>query len=148
MFYITIDGQIKNKKHVYTFTEDVLQHFFKYRLKRPIDINIKIVKSLPDNDMGLCDGDRDEVNIDVAKGYMDEKDSYVLYEYDLVLKTLVHELIHAKQFIRGQMSSKNRIWIDKGVKKDCKGIWYKNLPWEKEAYSLEDQLYDLYWCKV
>lgn len=145
MFYITIDGQIRNKKQVYNFTELVLQHFFKYRVKRPVDINMKIVKHLPDNDMGLCDGDRDEVNIDIAKGYLDENDQYQLYDYDLVIRTVAHELIHAKQFIRGQMSSTSDNWIEKGVKKDCRRLPYKKLPWEKEAYGLEDELFETYW---
>ena len=72
------------------------------------------------------------------------------------LKSLVHELIHAKQAVKGELKPskdwKSVIWggkeypvtyLNKLVKdRDIKG--YKKLPWEKEAYSGMDKYYRMF----
>ena len=72
------------------------------------------------------------------------------------LKSLVHELIHAKQVVKGELKPskdwKSVIWggkeytvryLNKLVKdRDIKS--YKNLPWEKEAYSGMNKYYKMF----
>lgn len=72
------------------------------------------------------------------------------------LKSLVHELIHAKQVVKGELKPskdwKSVIWggkeytvryLNKLVKdRDIKS--YKNLPWEKEAYSGMKKYYKMF----
>ena len=147
MFYISIDGQIKNKNAVHNFVNDVLCHFFKNRMKRDIDVNVRIRKLLPDNDMGLCDGDADEVNIDLAKGYWNELGEYALYDYDELIITLAHELTHAKQFIRGEMSPYDGVWRSNHTRVNGNRMKYENRPWEKEAFENQEMLYETYWNK-
>ena len=56
-----------------------------------------------------------------------------------ILKTLAHELVHVKQFLKRELVDTN------GLESKWKGeaylyIDYYNLPWEKEAYHLQEVL--------
>tara|TARA_B100001093_G_scaffold483496_1_gene516052 strand:- start:656 stop:1036 length:381 start_codon:yes stop_codon:yes gene_type:complete len=125
MFHIYLSGHIKNKKQVENFCDKVLHHFFKNRIKRDIDIDIRITKSLSDGTAGGCYGDHESIVIEIAKGVQVPNQRYMLYDYKEVIVTLAHELVHAKQHIRKQ-------------KFQCPER-------EFEAYNLEYDLYDLYW---
>ena len=58
------------------------------------------------------------------------------------LLTLAHEMVHLKQFAKGELNDENTKW--KGVKVDTDVVDYNDLPWEIEACSLEYILYGLY----
>ena len=88
-----------------------------------------------ENDVqGLCWGDRQEgyVEIDIAR-----KSFGVKLEYSDMMKTLAHEMVHAKQYLRGELNGYSNSWKGKRLKT----YEYDNQPWEKEAYKLEDKLY-------
>lgn len=57
-------------------------------------------------------------------------------DLERLIITMAHEMIHVKQYARGQIThSKNmkaRYWMGKKIKAD-----YYNQPWELEAYSKE-----------
>ena len=57
-------------------------------------------------------------------------------DYERLLVTLSHEMVHVKQYAKGQVKSspscKTRYWMGKKVRKD-----YYEQPWEIEAYSKE-----------
>lgn len=125
MLHISIQGQIKNKQKVEQFCIDCLEHFFKGRIKREIDIDIRVSKFLSDKSHGGCYGDHQHVILEIAKGNHDENKTYFPFEHKEIIVTLAHELVHAKQHIR-----RERIDI---------------LDAESEAYELEYMLYDKYW---
>lgn len=125
MIHIYLSGQIKNKRKVEQFCHDCLEHFFKGRIKREIDIEVRISKSLEDNSAGGCYGDDEHIVIEVAKGFQVPNQHYTPYDYKEVIVTLAHELVHAKQHIR-----KEKVTSPKR---------------EFEAYNLEYDLYDMYW---
>tara|TARA_B110000503_G_scaffold85316_1_gene129716 strand:+ start:805 stop:993 length:189 start_codon:yes stop_codon:yes gene_type:complete len=52
------------------------------------------------------------------------------------MSTLAHELVHVKQFARGELSDNLQYW--KG--KDCSDTDYWKQPWEKEARRLQKKL--------
>lgn len=58
------------------------------------------------------------------------------------LKTLAHEMVHIKQYIRGELNEQMSIW--KGRKVDSDKISYADQPWEIEAESTAIKLYDEY----
>jgi hypothetical protein len=76
--------------------------------------------------------------------------------YEMQLKSLIHELIHAKQVVKGELKPsddwKELVWKGKSIisvkdynkfqKKDINQ--YKNLPWEKEAYEGMDKYYRMF----
>jgi hypothetical protein len=144
-FEVTISGTIKNKHQVTEYARDVLSSFFTRRFQRPVDVWIHFRRCLGSGVYGFCHGDKNEVWIDVAKGYTDlQTGTYIAYDYSTVLISLAHELVHAKQLIKGQLSSDGTVWTQtgKGVKE---GTVYRHLPWEAEAHTLETRLYVKHW---
>ena len=58
------------------------------------------------------------------------------------VSTIIHEMVHVKQFARNEMSAYGMRWKTKTVSENTK---YVDLPWEKEAYKLEAKLIELIW---
>ena len=58
------------------------------------------------------------------------------------LITLAHEMVHLKQFAKGELNDSHTKW--KGEMIDSDSIDYYDLPWEIEASSLEYILFVLY----
>ena len=53
------------------------------------------------------------------------------------LSTLAHEMVHVRQFARGELNSSLSRWKSN---KYCDNIEYWDQPWEKEARRLQNQL--------
>ena len=58
------------------------------------------------------------------------------------IKTLLHELQHVLQHVRGDLRDKRGIRCWKGI--DCEDLNYSEQPWELEAHSKEHELYQEY----
>jgi len=127
-----IEGQIKNRAVVDCFVQKLIKELGMNRLRNPY-IDIKFVNKL--DAFGLCDGDRDFARIEVAKKCPVTGRKLGFIE---MMQTLAHEMVHARQFIRGQLNNENG-WAWKG--RNANGFDYENQPWEKEAYRLEKELF-------
>jgi len=130
-------GKIKNKKRYNKFVEDVIMHLLPYPYKREIFIAIEFSKKL--ENAGECVGDRNSADITIAK----EIDGERVPNRDIAL-TLAHELIHAKQYIKGQINPSKPVW--KGI--NYSNVSYRGSPWEKEAYLMEDKLVEMFYDEV
>jgi len=97
--------------------------------KRPLDITIKITKKM--EEQGLCEFNQDFINPEIEI-YLNKKTG----ELEMV-KTLAHELVHAKQFLRKELKAINKSFY-------WKGKLSENEEWEDEAYELEEKLYGEY----
>lgn len=73
-----------------------------------------------------------------------------------MISTLAHEMVHAKQAVKGELVIEGDIWNWKGKKMIYKEAWYNDftsdqqhdrLPWEKEAYDQEMSLARGYFVK-
>ncbi len=60
--------------------------------------------------------------------------------------TLLHELYHILQHIRGDLRDKRGIRCWKGI--DCSQLDYENQPWEQEAHLMEQELYQGYLTRL
>mgnify|MGYP003674361539 CR=1 FL=1 len=129
MIHIYITGQIANKKKVEQYCVDCLHHFFKGRLKRDIDVDVRFSKHLIDKSHGGCYGDHTSVVLEIAKGMIDDS-GYMPFDYKEIIVTLAHEIVHAKQHIRKEWHKQSKDNISQA---------------ETEAYDLEYVLYDKYW---
>jgi hypothetical protein len=58
------------------------------------------------------------------------------------LKTLAHELVHVRQYVRNELNESMNTW--KGRKIDSDAIDYNDQPWEVEANQLGNELYERY----
>ena len=98
------------------------------QFKRMLEIKIILCEQEED---GLCDFIDDpifpEVEITIKNSLSDVER----------LKTLAHELTHAKQFIRKELQFKDHQILWKGQPSDKE-------EWEDEAYLMEDKLYNEY----
>ena len=135
MIYTNITGRIRRKKDVQEFVFDVCSHLMP-RLKRDVDIDVTVVTKCEYNYSALCWGDRDGVEIEIAR-----KSNDVKFTLEEMMLNLAHELVHAKQFITGDLHSSLKVW----KRKDYAKTPYRKTPWEKEAYLLEDKLLNKFW---
>lgn len=91
---------------------------------------------------GYCSADRFE-HQDGNKYWQVDIDLANVTKVEMI-KNLAHEMIHAKQFLKKELSTHMDTW--KGIKFETEDGTGFNLdsPWEVEAYSSENELYENY----
>jgi hypothetical protein len=151
MIVCAIDGRFPQKRRVEKFIDDVINHFFPNDIKKNVLIITNIKTDLGD-DAGLCCNagmvqldspvmkSAQVISVELSRNMVDyEDEEHYPYTIKEIVATLAHELVHAKQYIRGELTEKQYRWAE------MKNIKHKDLPWEIEAYGMEDELVDLYW---
>lgn len=140
--YLDILGRCPQKQKMERFAIDVLNSFFTRRFIRSVFVDIQIHKVIDGDYAGLCMGDRDEAYIELARHDSDG----VKYTARELAQNLAHELVHAKQYFKGQIDgyqryrqSTNKSWTNH------EKTPYMKQPWEKEAYGLEEELVERFW---
>lgn len=123
MVPVLIKGQIKNKATVHEYVQNIAKHLKISRFKKPIVI--EFVKNMPEA-AGYCSYGEGIISIEIAKNE---------FTFMEMMQTLAHEMVHAKQYLRGELDTSNGIFAWKG--RSAEGYKYKNQPWEKEAYRKE-----------
>jgi len=139
MINIDISGQIARKKDIYNYIEDVIYHL-QPRLRRNIDLSLHIVSIKPESEeyhYATCAGSKKDVDIELNR--FDENGKK--FTHDQMMLNLAHELIHAKQFIKGELSPK----LQRFKRKYYIKTPYSLQPWEKEAYKMESKIYNMFW---
>ena len=126
------------------FIEGCLNALLPDGVHLPAHIDISYVDELENNYAGLCAGDTEYVNIVLARNYCLEDGDRLAFCSQELASNLAHELVHARQFIRGEINEDDYVW--KGV--DYEYEDYAETPWEVEAYSLEQPLVDIFWDRV
>jgi hypothetical protein len=130
-----IEGRIANQPVVEEFILNLVKELGMNRLRNPwIDVQFT---NKDIGAYGLCNGDNDYAEIQIAKKCPETGRKFGFIE---MMQTLAHEMVHARQFIRGQLDAEGaKGWKWKG--RNAEGFQYENQPWEKEAYRLEGQLF-------
>ena len=124
---IEIEGRHKHKDVVNVYLGNLCRSLKLNRLQRVILIKFK---SRLDNDaQGLCEGEESYAQISIGT-----KNAPFL----LQMQALAHEMVHAKQFLRGELTS---IGVFKWKGRNAENYAYINQPWEKEAYRMERELF-------
>ena len=134
MIAFKIQGRIKFKALVEQYVASILRELQIHRLKRPCII-INFRTTLSDDRLGLCVGDEDFALIEIARVSGNERIPYL----DM-MQNLAHELVHAKQFIKGELGY-NSFGDWRWKNRNAGGYRYKNQPWEKQANKLESLLF-------
>lgn len=124
---IMFEGRVKNEAVVEQYVDNLCKALKINRLCRVLTITFQ--SRLDNYAQGLCEGDEDSAEISIAK-----KGQTFLVQ----MQALAHEMVHARQFLRGQLSAEGA-WKWKGRNAD--NYAYMNQPWEKEAYRLERELF-------
>lgn len=136
MLILNLYGTIRQKNRLEEFAEDVLNELFPQEPQKDWIINIRFCRKL--DAMGYCEMVDNAIEITI----LNQK------SIDDVATTIAHELVHAKQFIKGQLNEEMTRWckekIPYGPRGGCK-IRYSQQPWEREAFEAEKWLTELYW---
>lgn len=125
-----------------TFSQNFLSHLW-IRRKNPIYISIEIEEQEDvDDAVAYCmQVDEETCEIALASHLFDDK--------DYLFETLAHELVHVKQYIKGELKQTSRGTIWKGEEQipllalcETLGVqltedMYKAQPHEEEAYRLQ-----------
>ena len=102
---------------------------------------------------GYCDGDDEEVNIEIARS-----DNLGRIPKKELMINIAHELVHAQQMASGRLVNKGFVFSKKEADsievlttkqifdgQEYVGVNYNDQPWEIEAYAREKAIYGL--CK-
>ena len=113
------------------------------RLYNNIELSIVLTRKMKKKEgcYGTCHFEDNEWR---PREFMIELDGGPRRSLEMLLMTLAHEMIHLKQWARGEMQDyarkpAMRRWKSKTY--DVRKIDYADEPWEKEAYRLEEKLY-------
>tara|TARA_X000000368_G_C23056548_1_gene724169 strand:+ start:4502 stop:5398 length:897 start_codon:yes stop_codon:yes gene_type:complete len=144
---VSFEGTSLNKKRVKAYTYKTLNYLIPDNQKHT-NINIKEVQTIDNNNTsggiraegsktaGRASRHGNDINIQIANITFGQR----TFEEKMI--TLAHELVHAKQFIFGELQFGK--W--KGTpEEDYYHMPYAKTPWEFEAYGLQDFLYKKFW---
>ena len=111
------------------------------RMAKNIYLDIKLTNDLKKKEKayGYCHIIDDSLSR--PREFMIELDASMKYSFDQILTWLAHEMVHLKQFVRGELFDyeNGRVqWKSRTFGR----VHYTDQPWEKEAYRLEDKLYE------
>lgn len=131
MNVITVVGGTPSRK---VLAMKTVQHMCKVLMPRvrSLDIEVRITK----NYVGKTGMEASHLELDTHREHYIEVDAG-LGMCDFVT-ALCHEMVHAKQSYRKELTQRNNKMFWKG--RDCTDVDYMNQPWEKEAYQLQDEL--------
>ena len=130
--FVLVYGGTKKQRWL---VEDIAWWFCEKYFKRFKSFNIEIdLCKIPEKVQGWCM----EIDKNCSHIQIDKR-----LEGDDFITCVLHELVHVKQQFKGELKEIN------GIEKMWKGevhigVDYYNLPWEKEAYHMQEVLLDEY----
>ncbi len=65
-------------------------------------------------------------------------------EKEDMIRTMFHELVHVRQTDDGDLSLDGNSWKDRLYRTKQMAVEYEHLPWEKEAFELEEKMWRIY----
>ena len=133
MIALSIEGGTqKERKMAYDAVNFAIKHLMPR--KKNLSVDLKITDIPDDADAYHCCIEKGDHDIEIQEGLIEED----------FMTAIFHEMVHVRQHERGTLK-------DHGVRKAWKGeeyfgIYdttetYMNLPWEEEAYRLQEEMY-------
>ena len=141
---VCIEGYRSNNQKLYGLIHDASWFYglnlLGGRMARHITLDIKLTKGLKEKEKsyGYCHiiGD-----LETPREFMIEVDASMKYPFDQILIWIAHEFVHIKQFVRKELCDyeTGRVqWKSRTYGR----VKYNDMPGEKEAYRLEEKLYN------
>jgi len=136
MNYVEVTGGNKTQREM---CHKVVARMIKHLLPRYRTLDITVaLRDIKSDAIGFCmmeDNNRTfEIELDKKIGIKE------------MITALCHEMVHVKQYAKKEMDdgtvNGTARWKNKTIPFDTK---YYDLPWEKEAYGMEDKLANIIW---
>ena len=113
------------------------------RMAKNVYVLVKLTKDLKKKEeaYGLCHITDDSLSR--PREFMIELDASMKHKFEDILTWLAHETVHLKQFVRKELwdyESGRVQWKSRSYGR----VKYDDQPWEKEAYRLEGELYEMF----
>lgn len=141
---LNITGPVttKQREMIIRAVDFFLDKLMTRRLKNSLCIDLEMIKNL-ENKEGVCGDATWEDDSVRPKDYTVRVHWNGKSDFAKTLETLAHELVHVKQFARGEM--KDLLSVQKvswnGKRYDRAEVDYWDLPWEVEAHGRERGLF-------
>ena len=144
---VEITGYRSHNKELFRALEnaafDYAEILLGKRMAKYIQLEIKLTKDLKKKEKayGYCHIIDD--NLSRPREFMIELDTSMKHKFDQILTWLAHEMVHLKQFVRKELYDyeTGRVqWKSRSYGR----VHYNDQPWEKEAYRLENELYEIF----
>jgi len=112
------------------------------RMARNINLDLKLTKGLYEKEKayGYCHILDD--NLNKPREFHIELDTSMKHSFDQILIWFAHEMVHLKQFVRGELYDYETGSVQWKSKRYSRDVIYNHQPWEREAYRLESKLYN------
>ena len=142
---ITVEGYRRHNKKLFRSLGCAAEFYGEVllgkRMAKNILVEIKLTKDLKQKEQayGYCHITDD--NLNGPREFMIELDTSMKHPFDQILTWLAHEMVHLKQFVRGELFdyATGRVQWKKRM---YGNVHYEDQPWEREAYRLETKLYE------
>lgn len=86
---------------------------------------------------GYCHIDEYDDDDNVAELIMEVQTGQTRKE---IIHTLAHEMVHVKQYVKGELNDALDVWRGKDI--DSDNMDYDDHPWEIEAEKIGDEMYE------
>ena len=83
-------------------------------------------------------------NLNKPREFCIELDASMKHSFDNILMWLAHEMVHLKQFVRKELWDYESGSVQWKSKRYVRSPEYDDMPWEREAYRLEGELYEMF----
>ena len=142
-----IEGYRSHNKELYQAVGNAVSFYGEVllgkRMAKSVSVLVKLTKNLKKKEQayGYCHITDD--NLNKPREFMIELDASMKHPFDQILIWLAHEMVHLKQFVRKELYDyeTGRVqWKSRSYGR----VHYNDQPWEKEAYRLEGELYEMF----
>ena len=114
------------------------------RMAKGLDVTVKLTNNLKKKEKayGFCHITDDSLSS--PREFMIELDASMKHSFDQILTWLAHEMVHLKQFVRKELWDYESGSVQWMSRRYVRSPEYDDQPWEKEAYRLEGELYEMF----
>ena len=114
------------------------------RMAKNVYVSVKLTKNLKKKEQayGFCHIIDDSLS--KPREFMIELDASMRHPFSQILTWLAHEMVHLKQFVRKELWDYESGRVQWKSRAYSKKVHYDDQPWEKEAYRLESELYEMF----
>ena len=140
-----IEGYRSHNYYLYNAVTDATwfyaERLLGKRIMKNLEIDIKLTKDLKKKDgaYGYCHITGDDLNN--PREFHIEIDTGMKHSTKDILTWLAHEMTHLKQFVKGELFDREDGSVQWKTRRFARSPNYDDMPWEREAYRLENKLF-------